>query len=37
MRKYKVAIGSIIVEGPWGGGNLFVKNLGITSIKNSLL
>ena len=27
MRKYKVAIGSIIVEGPWGGGNLFVKNL----------
>ncbi len=27
MKKYKVAIGSIIVEGPWGGGNLFAKNL----------
>ena len=23
----KVSIGSKIVEGPWGGGNLFVKNL----------
>jgi len=23
----KVSIGSKIFEGPWGGGNLFVKNL----------
>ena len=23
----KVSIGSRIVNGPWGGGNLFVKNL----------
>ena len=23
----KVSIGSKIVEGPWGGGNLFVKNM----------
>ena len=23
----KISIGSRIVEGPWGGGNLFVKNL----------
>ena len=23
----KVSIGSIIKDGPWGGGNLFVKNL----------
>ena len=23
----KVSIGSRVVEGPWGGGNLFVKNL----------
>ena len=23
----KVSIGSKIVDGPWGGGNLFVKNL----------
>ena len=23
----KISIGSKIIEGPWGGGNLFVKNL----------
>ena len=23
----KISIGSKIFEGPWGGGNLFVKNL----------
>ena len=28
LRKFaKVSIGSKIVEGPWGGGNLFVKNM----------
>jgi hypothetical protein len=30
----KISIGSKIVEGPWGGGNLFVKNL--SSFLNSL-
>ena len=25
--KLKVSIGANIVEGPWGGGNLFFKNL----------
>ena len=23
----KISIGSKIIDGPWGGGNLFVKNL----------
>ena len=23
----KVSIGSKVIDGPWGGGNLFVKNL----------
>ena len=27
MKNYKIAIGSVIVDGPWGGGNLFAKNL----------
>lgn len=30
----KVSIGSKIVEGPWGGGNLFVKNLTSYLLKN---
>ena len=30
----KVSIGSKIVDGPWGGGNLFVKNL--SSYRTSL-
>ena len=30
----KVSIGSKIVNGPWGGGNLFVKNLSNFLINN---
>ncbi len=30
----KISIGSKIVEGPWGGGNLFVKNLSQYLVKN---
>lgn len=30
----KVSIGSKIIEGPWGGGNLFVKNMSDFLIKN---
>ena len=31
----KVSIGSRIVEGPWGGGNLFVKNLTNFLVENN--
>ena len=31
----KISIGSKIIEGPWGGGNLFVKNLSEYLIKNN--
>lgn len=30
----KVSIGSKIIEGPWGGGNLFVKNMSDFLIRN---
>ena len=30
----KISIGSKIVDGPWGGGNLFVKNLAKYLVKN---
>ena len=30
----KVSIGSRVVEGPWGGGNLFVRNLSKYLIDN---
>ena len=30
----KVSIGSKIIDGPWGGGNLFVKNLSEFLLKN---
>ena len=30
----KISIGSKIVDGPWGGGNLFVKNLARYLVKN---
>ena len=30
----KISIGSKIVEGPWGGGNLFVKNISSFLQKN---
>ena len=35
----KVSIGSKIVEGPWGGGNLFVKNLSsyLTSLGHNVI
>ena len=32
----KVSIGSKIVEGPWGGGNLFVKNMTEFLIDNGI-
>ena len=35
MRYMKVSIGSRIVKGPWGGGNLFVINFKNYLIKNS--
>ena len=31
----KVSIGSRIVDGPWGGGNLFVKNLTNFLVENN--
>ena len=34
MRYMKVSIGSRIIDGPWGGGNLFVLNLKNYLIKN---
>ena len=30
----KISIGSKIVDGPWGGGNLFVKNLARYLVNN---
>ena len=36
MRYMKVSIGSRIVKGPWGGGNLFVINFKNYLIKNGV-
>ena len=27
MKKLKISIGSKLIDGPWGGGNLFISNL----------
>lgn len=32
----KVALGSKIIDGPWGGGNLFIKNLKNYLLKNNI-
>ena len=33
----KISIGSKIVDGPWGGGNLFVKNLAKYLLKMAIM